>query len=297
MKRILIVGSGDVARRALPWLTTRFRVFAVVRREAEREPLRRLGAVPVLADLDQPASLHRLAGIADFVLHFAPPPAAGRGDPRTRDLLAVLRRRWSVAQRLVYISTTGVYGDCGGALVSETRPLAPSTPRAVRRVAAEAQLRDFGRRGGCRVSILRAPGIYAADRLSLERLRRGDPVLAEADDVYTNHIHADDLARVACLAIFRARPNRAYNVCDNSHMKMGDYFDLMAATFDLPRPPRVTRVEAQRTLPATTMSFMSESRRLSNRRLREELRARLRYPDIGEGLRAARTHATVTEEE
>lgn len=297
MKRILVVGSGDVARRALPWLTARFRVFAVVRQEGERGALRRLGAVPVLADLDQPASLRRLAGIADVVLHFAPPPAKGADDPRTRSLLAVLQRGRSVAQRLVYISTTGVYGDCRGELVSEARPTSAGTPRAQRRVAAETRLRRFGLRSGCRVSLLRAPGIYAAERLSLERLRRGDPVLVDGDDVYTNHIHADDLAHAACLAIFRGKPNRAYNVCDNSHLKMGDYFDLMAQIFDLPCPPRVARAEGQAALSPATLSFMSESRRLVNRRMLKELRIRLRYPDIREGLLAARAQIKHVEEE
>ncbi|MBX3680800.1 MAG: NAD-dependent epimerase/dehydratase family protein [Rhodocyclaceae bacterium] len=297
MKRILIVGSGDVARRALPWLTARFRVFAVVRREDERASLRRLGAVPLLADLDQPATLRRLAGIADFVLHFAPPPAKGDDDPRTRRILAVLQRGQSVAQGLVYISTTGVYGDCEGAMVSETRPLSARTGRAVRRVAAEARLRRFGRHNGCRVVLLRAPGIYAPERLSLGRLLRGDPVLQEDDDVFTNHIHADDLARVACFAIFRGKHNRAYNVCDNSHLKMGDYFDLIARIFGLAPPPRVSRAEAQSALSSATLSFMSESRRLVNRRMHDELRVNLRYPDVREGLMAARATIKLVEEE
>src|SRR5690606_29508218 len=141
-----------------------------------------------------------LGGLAEAVLHFAPPPGGGDSDPRTARLLAALARRGSVPRRLVYISTTGVYGDCAGQAVDETRPRRAQTARARRRVDAEDRLRVFGRRNAVRVALLRAPGIYAADRLPLERLRRGDPVLDASEDVHTNHIHADDLARLACAA-------------------------------------------------------------------------------------------------
>ncbi|MCK6408634.1 NAD(P)H-binding protein [Thauera sp.] len=286
MKRILIVGSGDVARRALPWLTRRFRVLALVRQPEAAAELRALGAVPLVADLDDRRSLHRLAGIADAVLHFAPPPQSGAGDPRMARLLAALASRRSLPQGLVYISTTGVYGDCAGARVDETRPCKAQTARGRRRVDAEQRLRRFGRRNRVRVALLRAPGIYAADRLPLERLRRGDPVLAADDDVHTNHIHADDLARIACLALFRALPGRAYNASDDSAMRMGDYFDAVADRFDLLRPPRVARAQIAEKLSPLTLSFMSESRRLDNRRLKRELRLRLRYPTVSDGLRA-----------
>ncbi|HAF53996.1 MAG TPA: NAD(P)-dependent oxidoreductase [Thauera sp.] len=287
MKRILIVGSGDVALRALPWLTRRFRVYALVRQPEAYAALRAGGAIPLRGDLDDRRSLSRLAGLADAVLHFAPPPSSGPGDPRTQHLLAALGSRKSLPQGLVYISTTGVYGDCGGAYVDETRPCRAQTARGQRRVDAERRLRRFCRRTGVRVALLRAPGIYAADRLPLERLRRGDPVLVADEDVHTNHIHAEDLARIACLALFRAPAGRAYNVCDDSGMRMGDYFDAVADAFALPRPPRLARTEIAACLSPLTLSFMSESRRLDNRRLKRELRVRLRYPTIAHGLRAA----------
>jgi nucleoside-diphosphate-sugar epimerase len=286
MKRILIVGSGDVARRALPWLVRRFRVFALVRQPEAAVELRALGAVPVVGDLDDRRSLRRLAGIADAVLHFAPPPQAGDGDPRMARLLAALAGRSSLPQGVVYISTTGVYGDCAGARVDETRPCRAQTARGRRRVDAERRLRAFGRRNQVRVALLRAPGIYAADRLPLERLRRGDPVLAADEDVHTNHIHAEDLARIACLALFRAGPGRAYNASDDSGLRMGEYFDAVAERFGLARPPRMARAEIVHHLSPLTLSFMSESRRLDNRRLKRELRLRLRYPTVADGLRA-----------
>lgn len=287
MKRILIVGSGDVARRALPWLVRRFRVFALVRQPEAAAELRALGAVPVAGDLDDRRSLRRLAGIADAVLHFAPPPQTGEGDPRMARLLAALAGRSSLPQGVVYISTTGVYGDCAAVRVDETRPCRAQTARGRRRVDAERRLRAFGRRNRVRVALLRAPGIYAADRLPLERLRRGDPVLAADEDVHTNHIHAEDLARIACLALFRAGPGRAYNASDDSGLRMGEYFDAVAERFGLARPPRMARAEIVRHLSPLALSFMSESRRLDNRRLKRELRLHLRYPTVADGLRAA----------
>ena len=288
MKNLLIVGSGDVARRAIPWLAQRFRVLAVTRRGDSCAELRALGAVPLVADLDDSRSLQRLAGLADAVLHFAPPPERGRQDMRTARLLAALACRPSLPQRLVYISTTGVYGDCCGALVDETRKCRPKTDRARRRVDAEIRLRRFGARTATRVSILRAPGIYAAERLPVARLQRGEPVLVPEEDVYTNHIHADDLARLASLALFRGRSGRVYNAVDDTCMKMGDYFCLAADIFGLPRPVRLTRSQLAEQVSPMALSFMSESRRLDNARIRKDLRVALRYPTVRDGLLAAR---------
>lgn len=283
----MIVGCGDVLRRALPWLVRRFRVYALVRSEAAAAAMRRSRVTPLRGDLDRAATLDRLAGLAPLVLHSAPPPDGDSGDPRTRRLVAALARRGSLPRRLVYISTTGVYGDCAGDWVSEARPANPQTARARRRVDAEGTLRRFGRRSGGVVSLLRAPGIYAGDRLPLERLRRGDPVLRPEDDVHTNHIHAEDLARLACLALFRGRPGRAYNASDDTRLRMGEYFDLVADSFGLARAPRVARANAREHLSPATLSFMSESRRLSNARIKREFGVRLRHPTVADGLRAA----------
>lgn len=271
-------------RRALPELTRRWRVFALVR---ARDPaLTAAGVTQLVGDLDRPQTLRRISGLAQAVLHSAPPPAEGRGDPRTRHLLAALARRASLPRSLVYISTTGVYGDCAGASVPETRPLKAKSPRAQRRVAAEHRLRAAGKRG-LRVCILRAPGIYAADRLPLERVRRGDPVLIAAEDSYTNHIHAADLGRACVVALERGRANRAYNISDDSDIRMGDWFDKLAEAFALPRPPRVTRAAAQTLLSPQLLSFLNESRRLDNTRMKRELGLRLRYPTVTAGIAAA----------
>ena len=294
MQKLLIVGCGDVARRALPWLTRHYRVYALVR-EPDAE-LAALGVTQIRGDLDRPTTLGRLAGLAQLVLHFAPPREfAGISensfddsatDPRTKHLIAALRRGMSVPRRLVYISTSGVYGDCGGALIDETRRYHAQTARAARRVDAERQLRRFGRAAGTCVSIVRAPGIYAADRLPLERLRRGDPALAASDDAYSNHIHAEDLGRACIAALRHGRPNRAYHASDDSNLRMGDYFDAIADALALPRPPRVSMAEAERRLSPGMLSFMRESRRLANSRMKRELRLRLRYPTVADALTA-----------
>ena len=290
VQKILIVGSGDVARRILSRLAQRTpcaRVYALLRDAAKAAEWRAAGARPVLADLDDRGSLQRIAGLADVVLHLAPPPGEGRCDTRTRNLLAALGKAKSLPRRLVYVSTTGVYGDCGGAVIDETRRLHPESARAGRRVDAERRLRAWGGRHGVAVSILRAPGIYAADRLPLERLHKGLPALVDADDVFTNHIHADDLAMLACAALRFGRANRCYNASDNSELKMGEYFDLVAERFGLPRAPRISRSEAQEMMSPLQLSFMSESRRLDNRRIKKELRAKLSYPQVADGVNAA----------
>ncbi len=266
--------------RLLPLLCPRFRVFALTR-DAERiAPLRAAGAIPILADLDQPASLARLRGLARYVVHLAPPQPDGKLDLRTRNLVAVL----PAGGRLVYVSTSGVYGDCGGALVDETRTVAPKNARAERRVDAERILRAWARRSGGSAAILRAPGIYARERLPLKRLREGTPALRPEDDVYTNHIQADDLARIVALALFRARPGRVYHATDDTRLKMADYFDAVADAFGLQRAPRLPRAALRAVVSPVLMSYMSESRRLDNTRIRRELGVRLRYPDVQHAL-------------
>lgn len=273
---MLVLGCGDVGLRFARRYADRLAVFGVARRAEALDAVRAAGARPLRADLDEPRTLRRLAGLAPRVLHSAPPPTAGPDDPRTRHALTALRasRIW------VYLSTTGVYGDCGGARFDETRTVAPRNDRAVRRVAAERRLRRRAARGAIRATVLRVPGIYAGDRLPIERLQRGTPALVEADDVYTNHIHADDLAAISFAALWRGRSQRTVHAVDDSAMRMGDYFDAVARTFGLPPPPRLPREALRAAVSPMLWSFMSESRRLDNRRLRRELRVRLRWPTV-----------------
>ncbi|WP_118179688.1 NAD-dependent epimerase/dehydratase family protein [Paraburkholderia phosphatilytica] len=189
--------------------------------------------------------------------------------------------------RLIYASTTGVYGDCGGAKIDETRTVKPANDRAKRRVSAERQLRRAAARGVIMASIARIPGIYAANRLPLARLHKGTPALVDADDVYTSHIHADDLAAILVRMTTHGRPSRVIHASDGSELKMGAYFDRVADAYGVSRAPRVTREAAEQVLEPMLLSFMRESRRLSNARMTKELRVRLRYPSVDDFLREA----------
>jgi nucleoside-diphosphate-sugar epimerase len=282
MKRLLIVGCGDIARRALPGLLGCFEVSALTRSggaEPGSDAVRWIGG-----DLDRPETLGSLAGIADCVLHSAPPQDSGQSDRRTLNLLAALDAGAMLPRRIVYLSTSGVYGDCHGAQVDEAHALSPHTDRARRRADAEAQLAGWCARRSVALVILRVPGIYAADRLPVERLRSGTPALRTEDDVFTNHIHADDLADIVRIALQKEDVQGVFNASDDSDIRMADYFDLVADRCGLPRPARVSRQEALRRLPPALLSFMSESRRLSNRRMKEILGVQLRYPTVHDGV-------------
>lgn len=280
--------------------------------------------LPIPGDLDRRRTLtrlQRLARSAFTVLYLAPPPNAGEDDARLRAWLAsppARRSRHAARHRpkgrhgprtlsAVYVSTTGVYGDCAGERIDETRGLQPQTARAVRRVAAERRWRAAGRRGFARAAVagrpaprgaavLRAPGIYALDRLPLDRLKARTPALRPEEDVYTNHIHADDLARAVWRAVFSARPGRVYNVVDDAEWRMGEYFDRVADAFHLPRPPRLTRLELAAQVSPMLLSFMNESRRIGNDRLKRELRFVLRYPTPEALLAGARTRTEASDE-
>jgi len=270
--------------RVVRELRGRVTLRALTASPARIPELRAAGITPVVGNLDEPRSLARLAGLATRLVHLAPPATEHSGawwrDFRTLSLMRVLSRRQRPVS-VVYASTSGVYGDCAGERVLEWRTPQPRTPRAQRRLDAEKVMRHFGRRGP-RVSILRVPGIYAADRPggARERLQRGSPVLVASDDVYTNHIQADDLARALISGVWRGAPQRAYNVCDDTELKLGDYFDLVADMHGMPRPRRVSRAVAADELSLSVLSFMDESRRLVNQRLKTELRLRLRHRTI-----------------
>ncbi len=292
--RLLVVGCGDVGLRLLRALADRIprslHVIAVARSESSRAKARALGARALAVDLDDRRAVRRLGALARWSVHLAPPQPSGRDDRRTAALIAASRialrraRRRLAPARWTWVGTSGVYGDAHGERFDETRPIAPASERAHRRAAAEARLRGLSRSGLARVSILRAPGLYAHDRWPLARLRRGDPVLQRDEDVHTNHVHAEDLARIAWRALFRARPGRVYHATDDEPMRLGDYLDRVADAFDLPRPPRASRAElAQRSGGALPHVF-AESRRLENRRLAQELGYRLRWPSVGAAL-------------
>jgi nucleoside-diphosphate-sugar epimerase len=301
--RVLIVGCGDVGMRCVEMLRPRARLFALTTQTSRCADLRAAGVTPLVGNLDSRGSLKRLAGLAPTVLHLAPPQKTGDDDRRTRALLATLsarrirparsatapvaRLRRLCAAWIVYASTTGVYGDCGGALIDETRQVRPANPRALRRVSAERQLRQATANGTLAASIARIPGIYAGNRLPLARLEKRTPALSDTDDVYTSHIHADDLAAILVRMMRLGKPARIVHASDDTALKMGEYFDAVADAYGLERAPRITRAQAEAQIDPMLLSFMRESRRLVNERMKRELRVRLRYPTVGDFLRSA----------
>jgi nucleoside-diphosphate-sugar epimerase len=274
--RLLIVGCGKVGSRIVARLNRRFRVFATTTSVEQCAALRAAGAVPIVLDLDGPP-VGRIERLAPRVMCLVPAAPEGRPDKRMAGLLLGLRRP---PARFVYISTTGVYGDRRGALVDESTRPAPISERARRRVDSERRARARP----WQAAVLRVPGIYGPGRLPFERLRRAIPAPLASEDVVTNHIHIDDLVRICIASLFRAAPRRVYNAVDDSCLRLGEYLDLVADQFGLPRAPRLPWEALREAVSPMQFSFFQESRRISNRRIKLELRVRLRFPSAHDGV-------------
>jgi nucleoside-diphosphate-sugar epimerase len=286
-KTVLIVGCGAIGLRVAALLPARrFDITGVVRSNESAERLATAGVRAICLDLDRPKPGIDLGGgrYAD-IFYFAPPSTSGQQDLRMRAFLDTLRGEMSV-RRIVYISTSAVYGDCQGAWITETQPLNPATPRGHRRQDAEQQLLAWCQARATQWIILRVPGIYGPGKLPLERLRKGSPVLCEQDSPYTNRIHADDLASICVAAMHSPIFNTVYNVSDGQPGNMTDYFFRVADAAGLPRPPVVNREEAQTVLSPGMLSFLQDSRRMDNRKLLGDLGIELQYPDLAAGLAA-----------
>ena len=238
-----------------------------------------------MGDLDNLDSLHELPLKTKVIYYFAPPPSEGCDEPRLTALLAALNED-ALASRVVYISTSGVYGDCGGAWVTEEWPVNPRSDRARRRAVAEKRLTEWALVHNVDTVILRVPGIYGPGRLPAERIRRGIPVVREDESPWSNRIHADDLAQACFQAARRGMAGGIYNASDGNPTTMTDYFNRVADFLGLPRPPVISMEEARNTLGPGILSFLEESKRLDNRRMLEELEIELRYPNLSRGLPA-----------
>lgn len=280
---MIILGCGYLGQA----LTRRYRqlgepVTGVVRTAASAAAVAAAGGEPLQLDLTQD-DLSGLATAGEQVFHLAPPPNDSDGDRLTARVLEAFARTGS-PRRLVYVGTTGVYGDCGGAWVDETHPPQPTAGRALRRWDAEEQLRHWSRTSGAELMILRVAGIYACDRLPLARIRSGQPVVRADEAPWSNRIHAEDLTAVCMAAMARAPAGALYNVCDGHPSTMTDYFSQVAEAAGLPQPPQIPLAEADGQVSAGMLSYLQESRRLSNRRMLDELDLTLRYPTLEQGL-------------
>ncbi|MBK1693827.1 NAD(P)-dependent oxidoreductase [Chromatium weissei] len=286
MNTNIIIGCGEVGTRLARQLRERSEtVLGVVRSAASVTRLTAAGITGIQHDLltdSAPASTLVTTGAQLF--HFAPPPESGVIDLHTQHLLQLFARTGQ-PRRIVYISTTGVYGDCQGAWIDETHSVQPQADRSHRRWNAERQLQQWRETTGGEVVILRVAGIYDPQHLPLARLQQGTPLVRTEEAPYTNRIHVDDLVTVCRAAMERGVNGAVYNVCDGHPSTMTEYFLAIADAVGLPHPPLLPLVEAMEQLSAGMRSYMAESRRLSNRKLREELGVALRYSDLAAGLR------------
>lgn len=249
-----------------------------------RDTLQHAGFHALQADLDD-ESIPPLPSADAAVIYLVPPPPQGRHDSRMAHFLRATARDGE-PRRIVYISTSGVYGDCNGEWVDEHRPANPSVDRAYRRWDAEQQLRAWRDRSGGELVILRVAGIYGPGKLPLARLRKGTPMVSEADAPWTNRIHAADLVQVCLAALARGHDGEVYNVSDGHPGNMTNYFNHVADLAGLPRPPIIPLAAAAGQLSAGLRSYLQESRRLDNRKMLDELGVKLRYPTLTEGLPA-----------
>ena len=286
---LLIVGYGDIGQRVAALALAAGRpVSALVRSGEKAATLRADGILPILGDLDDAATpVTDLNSAGTTILYTVPPPGGGEYDVRLRVLLGSIEPGQEPAQ-IVYLSTTGVYGDQQGALVTEDTPTKATTSRARRRLDAENLLLTWGRNRGVKIVILRVSGIYGANRLPLNRLQEGAPVLRSEESPFSNRIHADDLSRLCLAAADQGEDGEVINICDGETSTMTDYFNAVADAFALPRPPQVTMAQAKECMPPLLLSYFSESRRLDNRRMRERLGGELLYPDLASGLAACK---------
>lgn len=284
MRSVFIVGCGDVGRRvALAERATGAVVTALARSAASAAQLEALGLQVAHGDLDRPESLVALPTTSTLIYYFAPPPAAGDRDPRLYNFLNAISAQ-ALPKRVVLISTSGVYGDCQGGWVSEDRPPHPDSDRGRRRLDAERQLQTWGVRSGVPIVILRVPGIYGPGRLPEKRLRAREPVLREAESPWSNRVHIVDLVNACIAAGVRGRPGAVYNISDGQPSSMTDYFNQVADALELERPPQISLAQARSDLSAGMQSYLAESKRLDNRRMREELGVLPQFPDLASGL-------------
>jgi len=285
LKNVFISGCGDIGVRvAAIWQCKGARVRALARNQDSETRLNTCHIEAVKGDLDNRDSLNGLP-LADAVLyHFAPPPTMGDTDPRLAALLGAIVSPRFFPAKVILISTSAVYGDCQGQWIDESAKVAPTTDRGKRRLDAEKTLRNWSRQTGVPYTILRVPGIYGPNRLPIERIESGVPILEETQSPFTNRIHADDLAAICVSAAQAAADNSLYNVSDGHPGTMAEYFKAIATAFHLPPPPEIDMAEAQRVLSPGMLSYLKESRRLKNDKLLHDLGITLLYPNLKLGL-------------
>ncbi len=284
MKKIFFAGFGDIARRISQQSEVTGLPIALITRSDEKfAQLTAQGFEAILDSFDDPENLGHLPLSGRTVFYTAPPPGGGFSDTRVGVFCAQISAD-NLPDKVIYISTSGVYGDCGGGLVDETVPLNPQTARAKRRADAEMQLQQMSRTFGVPLVILRVTGIYGPTRLPLQRLQQNHPVLKPEESNITNRIYAEDLARICVAAALKGEGGDIFNVSDGEHGTMTDYFNTVADHFGLPRPEQISRSEATQVMNPLMLSYINESRRMDNRLMLKKLNIELLCPNLEAGL-------------
>lgn len=289
-KHIVIVGCGDIGKRvAKIWKNQGKSVFGAVRSEENLNSLRQQHIHAISVDLDDAKSLGEFAGKLtqeSLLYYFAPPPATGVEDTRMRHFLESLDPH-NLPKHIIYISTSGVYGDQQGQTINEDTLANPQVDRAKRRYHAEQLLLEYGvEHISLAITILRVGGIYGPGRLPLQRLKDQTPMLHENLSPQTNRIHADDLAQVCVAAATEKAAGEIYNVSDGTNSNMTEYFNTIADFCDLPPPPLVDWDEAEKTISKGMLSYLKESRRMDNSKMLNDLEIELKYPTLKDGLKS-----------
>lgn len=269
----IIIGYGDIGRRVA-------KHYNACGLQAWHR-----GSENLHCDLDQ-GRYPALPGSAE-VFYFAPPQPKGDTDQRLGALLEHWQQQGSQPRAIVLISTSGIYGDCQGRWIDENEPVKPLAARAKRRANAEQLISHYAAAHNIGTAILRVPGIYAQDRLPKKRLASGEPLLAETECPYSNRVHADDLASTAVAAMAWAAQQETvdvFNVCDDQPSSMTAYFKHIAAYLQLPAPKEISRLEAEQRLSAGMLSYLNESKRLRNKKMKAVLGVELAYPGLATGL-------------
>ncbi|PLY00355.1 MAG: NAD(P)-dependent oxidoreductase [Desulfuromonas sp.] len=288
MQTYTIIGCGDIGLRVARTLVAAgHQVQGTAHFADGADVLKGAGVEPVVANYDYQDEIPDFSVHGHGVFYFMPPQGGGSSDYRMLNFCRRLTPE-NCPERIVYISTSGVYGDCGGELVTEETPINPQTTRAKRRVSAENLLLEAAEKLDFELIILRVTGIYGPGRLPISQLKKGHQVLRPEDAPNTNRIHSLDLVEVCLAAMERGEDGDIFNVCDGQESSMSDYFNAVADFYGLPRPNQLTRAEAEKVMNPLTLSFLKESRRMSNRKMIDKLGITLQYPTLADGLKACR---------
>ena len=289
----VIIGCGDVGRRiALQLIESneaRDSILGLVQTANSLNACGALGIECMLFDLDEV-----LDGQGDHAqllnqvrcYYLVPPQKIGFEDERSRALLTWFTENKIQPSKVVLVSTTGVYGDCDGEWVSEKTPTNPQTERGKRRLSSERQWTNFSEAESIPITILRVPGIYAHSRIPVKRIEQGIPVVTANECGFTNRIHADDLAAIAIKAMQDNVNLGIFNATDGTPGKISEYLQTVAEVLGKPPLPEISMMQAQGQLSSGMLSYLGESRRISNTRILKELKVTLRYPDFRQGLKS-----------